>query len=63
MATNGFTLGNASGVTFTGCSVTWGPSPPNYFKYALDASASPGLADAGLAGEAAHPGMPAKSIH
>ena len=61
--TSGFLLNNASGVTFRDCSVTWGPNPPDYFKYALDATASPGLADAGLAGEAAHPGMPAKSVH
>jgi polygalacturonase len=61
--TSGFILNNASGVTFRDCSVTWGPNPPDYFKYALDATASPGLADAGLSGDAAHPGMPAKSIH
>jgi polygalacturonase len=63
MATNGFTLGNAAGVTFRDCSVTWGPNPPDYFKYALDAVSSPGLVDAGLLGEAAHPGMPGKSVH
>jgi polygalacturonase len=62
IATSGFLLSHASGVTFRDCSVTWGPNPPDYFKYALDASASPGLADSGLAGEAAHPGMPSKSI-
>jgi polygalacturonase len=61
--TSGFILNNASGVTFRDCSVTWGPNPPDYFKYALDAASSPGLADAGLTGEAAHPGMPAKLIH
>jgi polygalacturonase len=61
--TSGFILNNASGVTFRDCSVTWRANPPDYFKYALDATASPGLADAGLTGEAAHPGMPAKSVH
>ncbi len=61
--TSGFTLSNASGVTFRDCSVSWGPNPPDYFKFALDATASPGLADSGLSGEAAHPGLPAKSIH
>jgi len=61
--TSGFILNNASGVAFRDCSVTWGPNPPDYFKYALDASSSPGLADAGLTGEAAHPGLPAKFIH
>ena len=55
-------MSNASGVTFRDCSVTWGPNPPEYFKYALDAVSCPGLADAGLAGESAHPGMPARSI-
>jgi polygalacturonase len=63
MATNGFTLGNAAGVTFTDCSVSWGANPPDYFKHALDAVASPGLVDAGLSGDAAHSGTAAKSIH
>jgi polygalacturonase len=62
LGTSGFILSNAAGVTFRDCSVTWGPNPPDYFKYALDAVASPGLADAGLSGEAAHPGLPAKVI-
>ena len=43
-------------------SVTWGPNPPGYFKYALDAAACPGLDAAGLSGTAAHPGMAAKLI-
>ncbi len=60
--TSGFLMRNASGVTLRDCSVTWGPNPPDFFKHALDAVACPGLADAGLAGEAAHPGIPAKSI-
>jgi polygalacturonase len=63
MATNGFTLGNAAGVTFRDCSVTWGPNPPDYFKHALDALACPGLDDTGLSGDAAHAGIAAKSIH
>jgi polygalacturonase len=61
--TSGFILSHAAGVTFRDSSVTWGPSPPDYFKYALDAVASPGLVAAGLSGDAAHPGMPATSIH
>jgi polygalacturonase len=61
--TSGFILSNAAGVSFRDSSVTWGPNPPDYFKYALDAVASPGLSDAGLSGEAAHPGTPSKSIH
>jgi polygalacturonase len=63
LATSGFILRQAAGVTFTDCSVTWGPSPPEYFTHVLDAVASPGLADAGLSGNAAQPGMAAKSIH
>ena len=63
MGTSGFLLRDAAGVRFRDCSVTWGPNPPTYFLYALDAAGCPGLADAGLSGEAAHPGMPAKSIH
>ena len=62
LPTSGFLMNNASGVTFRDCSVTWGPNPPDYFRYALDAAACPGLADAGLAGEAAHSGLPAKWI-
>jgi polygalacturonase len=60
--TSGFLLSNASGVTFRDCTVTWGPNPPDYFKYALDATACPGLEDAGLAGVAAHPGTPAMLV-
>ena len=62
LPTSGFLMSNASGVTFRDCSVTWGPNPPDYFRCALDASACPGLADAGLAGEAAHTGVRAKSV-
>jgi polygalacturonase len=63
MGTSGFLLRQAAGVSFRDCSVTWGPNPPAYFQYALDAVGCPGLADAGLAGEAAHPGTPARSVH
>jgi hypothetical protein len=42
MPTSGFLLSNAAAVTFRDCSVTWGPNPPDYFKYALDAAAMPG---------------------
>ena len=62
IATNGFLVRHASGVTFRDCSVTWGPNPPGYFAHALEAEASPGLDDSGLRGEAAHPGTPAKLI-
>jgi polygalacturonase len=63
MPTNGFLVRQAAGVTFRDCSVTWGPNPPDYFAHVLDAAASPGLADAGLSGDAAQPGMAAKVIH
>ncbi len=63
IATNGFLVRHASGVTFKDCVVTWGPNPPEYFQHALQAQDSPGLSDSGLEGEAAHPGMPAKLIH
>jgi hypothetical protein len=62
IATSGFMLSNASGVTFRDCSITWGPNPPDYFTHALDAVACPGLVDTGLAGDAAHPGMAAQSV-
>jgi polygalacturonase len=60
--TSGFLLRHASGVAFRDCAVTWGAGAPDYFKYALDSVSCPGLSDAGLSGEAAHPGMPAKLI-
>lgn len=63
IATNGFLVRHASGVTFRDCSVAWGPNPPAYFEHALDAEGSPGLDDSGLSGEAAHPGTPAKLVH
>jgi hypothetical protein len=62
MDSAGFLLRDAADVRFTDCSVTWGPNPPDYFKHALDAAGCAGLADAGLSGEAAHPGMAAKFI-
>ena len=62
MGTSGFLLRDAAGVRFRDCSVTWGPNPPAYFQYALDAAGCPGLEDAGLEGSAAHPGTAAKSI-
>lgn len=62
MGTSGFLLRHAAGVALRDCDVSWGPNPPAYFQYALDAEACPGLADAGLSGEAAHPGTPARSV-
>ena len=55
-------MSHAAGVSFRDCTVTWGPNPPDYFQHALDALACPGLAADGISGEAAHPGMAAKSI-
>jgi polygalacturonase len=62
MATSGFILKQAKGVVFRDCNVTWGPNPPDYFTHLLDAESCPGIADAGLTGEAAQPGMAARSI-
>jgi hypothetical protein len=62
MGTSGFLLRDAAGVAFHDCSVTWGPNPPDYFQYALDAAGCPGLEDAGLTGTAAHPGAAARMI-
>jgi polygalacturonase len=62
MDTSGFLLRDAAGVTFRDCSITWGPNPPEFFQYALDAAGCPGLEDAGLAGASAHPGAVAHMI-
>jgi polygalacturonase len=62
LPTSGFLVRDAAGVRFRDCAVTWGPDAPDYFRYALDAAAAPGLDAAGLAGTAAHPGLPATSI-
>ena len=60
MPTSGFLLRHASGVTFRDCGVTWGPNPPDYFRYALDAVACPGLDDPGSPAHAAHAGNAAQ---
>jgi polygalacturonase len=62
LATSGFLLNHAADVRFTDCSVTWGPNPPGYFAHLIDAADCPELSDAGLSGEAAHPGEKARSI-
>jgi hypothetical protein len=62
LPTDGFLLSHAANVSFRDCAVTWGPNPPAYFHHLLEAEASPGLADAGLTGTAAHPGDAAKVI-
>jgi polygalacturonase len=62
LPTSGFLIRQASGVALRDCTVTWGPNPPGYFRYALDAADCPGLSDAGLSGGAAHPGLPARSV-
>jgi hypothetical protein len=62
MATAGFLLRHAAGVAIRDCSVAWGPRPPAYFRYALDAAACPGLDPSGLRGAAAQPGLPAQLI-
>jgi polygalacturonase len=63
MGTSGFLLRDAAGVTFRDCSITWGPNPPDYFEYALDAAGCTGLQDAGLTGTAAHAGAVAQRVH
>ena len=63
MATSGFLLRDAAGVALRNCSVTWGPSPPDFFQYALDAQGCPGLDASGLSGTAAHPGVPAQLVN
>jgi hypothetical protein len=63
MPTSGFLLRHAEGVTFRDCQVTWGEHRPDYYRYALDATDCPDLDASGLAGEAAHPGLPARVIH
>lgn len=62
MDTSAFLLRDAAGVTLRDCSVTWGPNPPDYFRYALDAAGCPGLDASGLTGAAAHPGAPGRLI-
>jgi hypothetical protein len=62
MGTSGFLLRDAAGVTFRDCAVTWGPSPADYFQYALDAAGCPGLDATGLSGAAAHPGVAAQLV-
>jgi len=62
MGTSGFLMRHAAGVSFRDCDITWGPNPPAYFQYALDADGCPGLKDSGLAGDAAHPETKAKLV-
>jgi hypothetical protein len=62
MPTSGFLLRHARGVVFRDCLVTWGEHRPDYFRHALDAADCPDLDASGLAGEAAHPGLPARVI-
>jgi polygalacturonase len=62
LATAGFLLRKASNIQFRACSVAWGPSPPDYFRHALDADGCANLDTSGLTGMAAHPGMAALSV-
>ncbi|HVU25020.1 MAG TPA: glycosyl hydrolase family 28 protein [Opitutus sp.] len=55
MATSGFLLRNAAGVTIRDCSVEWGEHRPDYYEHALDAQDCPELKIDGFSGEAAHP--------
>jgi hypothetical protein len=55
LPTSGFLLRNAAGVSIRDCRVTWGAHRPDYYRYALDAEACPGLDVRDLVGESADP--------
>lgn len=57
--TPGFHLSAADDVTLRDCSVAWGPNPPAYYSYALEATDVTGLRLDRFKGEAAHPGTAA----
>ena len=52
--TPGFSIESADNVTLRDCSVTWGPNPPAYFSYAVEARDAAGLKIEGLKGTPAH---------
>jgi hypothetical protein len=63
MGTSGFPLRHAAGVSIRDCSVRWGSHRTDYYQYALDAEGCPELTVGnGLAGDAAHAGMPAQRL-
>ncbi|MFC3592399.1 glycoside hydrolase family 28 protein, partial [Novosphingobium piscinae] len=61
-ATCGVSIRHADRVTIRRSQVNWGPNPPDSFTHLLEAVDAPGLDHAGLAGTAAHPGLPAVVI-
>lgn len=52
--TPGFSIESADAVTLRNCKVSWGPDPPAYFSYAVEAKDSTGLKVEGLSGGPAH---------
>lgn len=63
LATSGFLLRNACGVTLRDCRVTWGEHRPEYYRHALDAEGVTGLDVRDFVGESADPAKwPARSV-
>lgn len=58
-ATAGIYIKNADRVTLRNCEVVWGPNPPAYFQYALEAHQVEGLTLENFKGSHAHPGLDA----
>ena len=52
--TPGFSIESADNVTLRDCSVAWGPNPPEYFSYAVEAKDTTALKIEGLTGGSAH---------
>lgn len=55
--TPGFSIESADDVTLRDCVVNWGPNPPDYFSYAVEARDATGLKIQGLTGGPAHPSL------
>ncbi len=55
--TPGFSIESADSVTLRDCSVAWGPNPPAYFTYAVEAKDTTNLKIEGLKGSPAHPSL------
>ena len=53
--TSGFYLDGATGIKIRNCSVQWGDSRPDYFKYAIDTTNVENLEIIGFTGTAAFP--------
>lgn len=55
--TPGFSIEHVDNVTLRDCTVAWGPNPPEYFSFAVEAKDTTGLKIEGLTGGPAHPSM------